>query len=68
MATTCPQNPADMSEEALKEEISAILARFNDYARGCAWGWDWPTMRAVFPREYARGRTLSAELKRRRST
>jgi hypothetical protein len=59
------EDPKGMSEENIREEIAAILNFFDEAARDDPWGWDWETMRVLFPAQYARGRSLVNELKRR---
>lgn len=48
---------------ATQERLEEILDFFDNEARSDPWGWDWPTMRVLFPDLCAEARQLIRELK-----
>lgn len=60
-------SPSIMSTHDLRAEALAIFDKFHDYSRSDPFGWDWPTMRAIFPEECERFKQLKWESDQRNS-
>ena len=50
--------------ELLTVEAREILAFFDDYSTSDPYGWDWPTMRMIFPEKCQRYEQLRAEYRK----
>ncbi len=59
------RDPASMTDDELKGAALDVRDYFADYSEGDPYGWDWPTMRAVFPELCARHDALVDEYWRR---
>ncbi len=59
-------NVKDMTIEQIMEEMVDILDWFDNQSTGDPYGWDWPTMAAIFPETALRYQQLRAEGRKRK--
>ena len=64
---TVEQMLARESDADLEAALTSIIKKFDDYARSDPYGWDVPTMKLIFPEDFARAKNIQAELRKRRA-
>ena len=50
-----------LTDKELLAEANTIIDLFRDYSASDPWGWDWPTMRMIFPAQTSRYRDVAHE-------
>lgn len=62
---TTQLDPKSLTDKQIDRRVGAIYRYFDRYAEGDPFGWDWPTMRVVFPEAVDECHSLKMEARRR---